>query len=190
MPTGTGITVTTQPGFYNLFMYSCESTWANRGCTFTIDTNSQSCVNVTGTQGGDNYGPASERYSYVLGENMAIFTNVFVPSGVLNVSTGPSQSGSTANFNGMQLQFIQPFAPLAAVVPSPDTPTVKNSAQLTWAGAVLESSGSVAGPFTPVTVSGVNVTSPYDIPARPGNSAIFYIAAPTNFNAPGIPYTY
>ena len=137
--TGTGITITTQPGFYNLFMYSCESTWANRGCTFVIDTNSQSCVNVTGTQGGGNYGSASERVSYVLGENMAIFTNVFVPSGTLNIGTGPSQSGSTANFNGMQLQFIEPFAPLTFTAPS------KANVQLSWAGGVLQAAGTVDG---------------------------------------------
>ena len=180
-PSTSGIVLNTQPGFYNLFMYSCESTWANRGLNVTIDGNVQSIVNVTGTQGGGNYGPASERYTYVLGENMAIFTNVFIPSGVLDIGTDVSQAGSTACFNGMQLQLIEPYAPL----------TFTNAAKTTtlyWAGGLLQASGTVNGTFTNVMVGGNNAVSPYVVPAQPSGSAIFYKSFLTNTAAPGIPY--
>jgi hypothetical protein len=196
--TASGIVIDTVPGFYNVFLYSCESTWANQGCQFTVHGTTYGATNVnasignvpgqTGFGGGD-YGPSYEDTSYILNTNMAIFTNVFISNGILDIGTqnvtvnlaAGGTSSSSCGVNGLQLQLIEPYAPLTF------TETTPANVQLSWAGGVLQASGTVDGTFTNVTSAGAMVTSPYTVPAQPKSSAIFYLASPTNLYAPGIP---
>jgi hypothetical protein len=119
----------------------------------------------------------------LFGQNFVIFTNVFVSNGIINMSVAPNPSaylgGNTANeadFNGMQLQLITPYSPLAMTVSN------HTNLVLTYAGSTLLSSTSITGPWTPVvgapgsTNIGTNtfiVTPPGTTGGHP-SSAVFY----------------
>ena len=107
-------------------------------------------------------------------------TNVLITN---SFTISAAYTGNGFDFSGFQIQLIQGFTPLTYA-------TVGNTTTLYWAGGALQSSSSVNGPFTPVTVGGVPVTSPYVVPAQPANSALFFIApasTTTDSGAPGLP---
>ena len=186
-----GIVITTEPGFYNLFIYSMIGAYDNRGCNFTVHGIVEGATNVPGTQGGGNYGPANPanggNYSYVQNSNYVIFTNVLITNGVLDVGVNTNQGGSTDDLNGMQLQLIAPYTPPSALAFA----TLSGVTSLSWSGTsvALESATNVNGPWLSVTnLDGSLVTSPYTIPAQPPKSAIFYIAPlPTTIIDPAVP---
>jgi hypothetical protein len=184
MPTSAGddavIVSNLVPGYYNLFIYSLNGSWGWRGTTWTINTNNLSANNGT-VQTIDS--------SYLINQNFVVFTNILTLSGMFNISCTPSTTaylggGNTANesdFNGMQIQLIQPITPISFT-------QTGSSVTLTWSGGLLSSSTNVGGTFTPVVANGQYVTSPYTVPAQPSSSAIFYISSVTNTGAPGIPF--
>jgi hypothetical protein len=177
-----GLVVTGPAGYYNVFVYAQLGTWGNRGSLFTYNgifqTNALGAVNIPFASQGGPLQPTLDE-SYILFTNYVIFTNIFCPTGTINFTTAPDDTQPP--FNGLQVQLIQPYAPLAFTERSPA------NVQLTWAGGVLQASGTVNGTFTNVTASGVNAVSPYTVPAQPKSSAIFYTTFPTNMAAPGIP---
>jgi hypothetical protein len=173
---GSGIIVQTQPGFYNLFIYSLVGTYSNRGTTFTVHGIAQNVQANGGTGGGP--GPNMDAQFYP-GTNMTVFTNVFITNGTLNIGTAPYTTQPT--FNGIQVQLISPYSPLKLTM-SNSTPI------LTYAGCTLESSTDLKT-WTPVFAGGSDATTlttnTYAVPALtiPGgkpSAAIFYIAVPTS----------
>jgi hypothetical protein len=172
--TGTNINISTIPGYYNLFVYSLNGNCGDRGTIFKIGSTLQSNNNGSVTVIDTNF---------LFGQNFVIFTNVFVSNGIINMSVAPNPSaylgGNTANeadFNGMQLQLITPYSPLAMTVSN------HTNLVLTYAGSTLLSSTSITGPWTPVvgapgsTNIGTNtfiVTPPGTTGGHP-SSAVFY----------------
>jgi hypothetical protein len=172
------------PGYYNVFVYSVNGSWGFRGTTW----------NIGSTVASANNGPVQTiDTGFLLGQNYVIFTNVLTVSGRITMGAVPDTtayfgtSGNTANeadFNGMQLQYIAPYAPMT-FSNGPSASTLK----FTWAGGALQAAGSVSGPWTNVTVGGVPVASPYTVPTpRPSPSAMFFRTMTTNTTAPNVPY--
>jgi len=179
-----GLVLKTQPGFYNLFIYSMIGAYDNRGLLVTIDGFSQGCTNVSGTQGSVNYGIANpapaaggtgNNYVYQQNSNYCIFTNVFISNGTLNVALNTNQGGSTDQINAMQVQLITPYSPLALSF-SNGLPVVS------YAGCTLLSTTNLlnGGNWQPVVGAPTALgTNTYVLPvpaikAGKPSSAIFY----------------
>jgi hypothetical protein len=124
--------------------------------------------------------------SFQYGANYCIFTNVFISNGVLNIATAPNSTQPV--FNGMQVQLIAPYSPMALSFSN-------GSPVLTYAGCTLLSTTNLAngGNWQPVVgaPSGTG-TNTYVLPvptikAGKPSSAIFYETEVTS-PVPGIPY--
>jgi hypothetical protein len=183
-----GVVINTQPGFYNLFLYSMIGNYDNRGVNFTIHGFVQGVTNVTGTQGGGNVGPANGgNYSYVDNNtsatgNFIIFTNVFITNGVLNIGVNTNQALSTDDMNAIQLQQIAPYQDILLQ----PTDTTGTNFAVSWACGTLIASPTVNGPYTnvpnPTWVSNsiYGFTNYYQLPGTSSSGALFYRMMITN----------
>ena len=169
-----GIVITTQPGFYNVFIYGVVGSYGNRGTFFTVHGTTFAALNVATTGNGGAAQP-NEDNRFLLNTNYVIFTNVFITNGILNIGTAPDNA--QANFNGLQLQLIAPIQDLAIQ-------RTGTNASITWSGGILVSSPNINGPYTPV--NGGNATSPYQVPGTPAGTALFYRMQVTS-PVPGVP---
>jgi hypothetical protein len=142
-------------GIYNLALYGCTASWANRGVGFTVYTNG---VSAGGTQWVTNNTWNAGDLFFTPFDNTAVFTNLLVLNGKLRVNAAialatPAYTNSTeADFNGAQLQLV---------TAGPDIWSMTNSGTnfvLTYAGGILLSSTNIVGP-TWVT----NFGNPYTI---------------------------
>ena len=141
-------------GIYNLALFGCTASYADRGIGFTAITNGVSA----GTQWVTNNTWGAGDLFFTPYDNTVVFTNLVVTSGMLQVNAAiaravPTYTNSTeADFNGAQLQLV---------TAGPDIWSLTNSGTnliLTYAGGILLSSTNIVGP-TWVT----NFGNPYTI---------------------------
>jgi hypothetical protein len=161
----------TVPGFYNFIFYTSSGSFNNGG------TISYGIHNYTNTDAD-----VATYTSFVQGGNFMIMTNILLDNPSFTWSFTQSYTGNGFDAAGMQIQLIQPYAPLTYT-------NVGNTTTLYWSGGTLQATGNVTNSlWTNVTVNGVNATAPYVVPTAAANSAIFY-STPiiTNSAAPGIP---
>jgi hypothetical protein len=132
---GTAFVFTSVPnGKYNLALYGIDGAYANRGTIFTVNGVSQSVTNAQDI--------------VILPDNTAIFTNVLVSNGRLEVDMMPVPSVPSHNpntegeFNGAQLQLLK-YAPQ----PLPIEPITNDLFTLTWVGGGLWEATNVMGPW-------------------------------------------
>jgi Concanavalin A-like lectin/glucanases superfamily len=141
-------------GVYNLALYGCTASYANRGVGFTVITNGVSA----GTQWVTNSLWNAADLLFTPYDNTAVFTNLVVTSGTLQVNAAialatPAYTNSQeADFNGAQLQMLTPGPNISSLTHS------GTNFVLTYAGGILLSSTNVVGP-TWVT----NFGNPYTI---------------------------
>ena len=149
-------------GRYNLALYGIDGIFADRGTVFTVNGVSQVTSNV-------------QAAVYVQGDNVVLFTNILVTSGILsvdiNVNPNIAKYAGTNNegsFNGAQLQST---AGLFMWGPT------KNGTNwvLTYEGGKLLEATNILGPWTTNTTA----TSPYTI--NPTGRMKFYRTYTNNF---------
>ena len=125
-------------GIYNMALYGCTASYANRGVGFTVITNGVSA----GTQWVTNNTENAQDLFFTPYDNTVVFTNLLVVNGKLQVnaaialSTPAYTNGSSteADFNGAQLQLV---------TAGPDFWSCYNKGTnvvLTWGGGGLQQS--------------------------------------------------
>jgi len=116
-------------GIYNVALYGCTASYADRGVGFTVITNGVSAGTQWVTNAQDTF--------FAPYDNTVVFTNLLITSGTLQVNASialavPAHASSTeADFNGMQLELVKA---------GPDIWSITNSGTnlvLTWAGGGL-----------------------------------------------------
>ena len=141
-------------GIYNLALYGCTASYANRGVGFTVYTNGVSA----GTQWVTNSLWNAADLLFTPYDNTAVFTNLVVTSGTLQVNVAialatPTYTNSLeGDFNGAQLQMVTPGPNISSMTQS------GANWVLNYQGGILLSSTNVVGP-TWVT----NYGNPYTI---------------------------
>jgi Concanavalin A-like lectin/glucanases superfamily len=121
-------------GIYNLALYGVDGSYHDRGIIFTVDGSSQTLLNASDL-------------SFVLGDNLAIYTDVPVTNGTLAVDMAPNPvahgGGNTeGDFDGAQLQLV-------ALAPVLTSHWNGSTLTLSWpAGSILLQAPDVTGPWT------------------------------------------
>jgi hypothetical protein len=137
-------------GIYNVALYGCTASYADRGVGFTVITNGVSAGTQWVTNAQDTF--------FAPYDNTVVFTNLLITSGTLQVNASialavPAHASSTeADFNGMQLELVKA---------GPDIWSITNSGTnlvLTWAGGGLMQSTNLSTGIGWVTNTAV---SPY-----------------------------
>ena len=132
------------PGIYNLALYGVDGTYHDRGIIFTVAGMTNTLVNTQDT------------YSFSPGDNTAIFQNVPVVNGTLNVSMMADPLVHPPDFNEGDFDAVQ----IQLVTLAPVLTNVWNGSTLkpSWpAGSILLESTNVTGPWTTN-----NASSPFE----------------------------
>jgi hypothetical protein len=123
-------------GIYNVALYGCTASYADRGVGFTVITNGVSAGTQWVTNAQDTF--------FVPYDNTVVFTNLLITSGMLQVNAAialavPLHTNSTeADFNGVQLELVKA---------GPDISSITNQGTnlvLTWAGGGLMQSTNLS----------------------------------------------
>jgi hypothetical protein len=142
-------------GTYNLAVFSINGAGGNgtRGTTFTVNGVSQSLVNV-------------QDKVFVYGDNTALFENVVVTNGALELAVDPNPDGGNEwDLNGVQLQAVS----LDPVKITPVFDRGSGNLSLSWANyGTLLSATNLAGPW----VAETGAVSPVQV--SPTNAAKFF----------------
>ncbi len=134
------------PGIYNLALYGVDGSFHDRGIIFTVGNLTNTLVNTQ-----DSY--------FSPGDNTAIFQNVPILNGTLNVSMMADPlvhppDFNEGDFNAAQIQLVTP----APVLTNTWTGSALN---LSWpAGSILLESTNVTGPWTTNNASSPLSVSP------------------------------
>jgi hypothetical protein len=135
-------------GIYNVALYGCTASYADRGVGFTVITN--------GVSAGTQWITNAQDIFLTPYDNTVVFTNLLILNGTLQVNAAiamavPKHTNSTeADFNGVQLELVKA---------GPDIWSITNSGTnlvLTWAGGGLMQSTNLSAGIGWVTNTAVS----------------------------------
>jgi hypothetical protein len=157
-------------GIYNVALYGCTASYADRGIGFTVITNGVSA----GTQWVTNDTENARDLFFAPYDNTVVFTNLLITSGTFQVNAAialdvPVHTNSTeADFNGVQLELVKAGPAITSITNS------GTNLVLTWAGGGLMQSTNLSTGAGWVTNTAV---SPYTF-APTGAQRFFRVETP------------